>query len=149
MTVLGKCQGNLNSCGFALENGIVKSFYVNGKKYRKKIGVAACTEHCKFLTKNDQVRNINKIIKNCKKTFTLRGTKSLKVLFSLFYTSANKISREINDGEGVSKSEIIMFIKKNNITLRRVQRKKRNDKTERQPKIIRWHSLLREGLIKT
>ena len=47
------------------------------------------------------------------------------------------------------KSAVTAFIRKYGIKLRRVQRKKKLDKAAYLPKIMKWHSTLREGLIKS
>jgi len=53
------------------------------------------------------------------------------------------------DAKSLPKSAITAFIRKYGIKLRRVQRKKKLDKSAYLPKIMKWYSTLREGLIKS
>ena len=53
------------------------------------------------------------------------------------------------DPPGLPKSVVTRFIKSYNIKLRRVQRKKTVNKLSHLPKLMTWHTTLREGLKKT
>ena len=58
--------------------------------------------------------------------------------------NASKINEELNkDANHLPKSAFTAFIRKYGIKLRRVQRKKKLDKTAYLPKIMKWHSTLR------
>ena len=53
------------------------------------------------------------------------------------------------DSPRLPRSVVTRFIKSYNIKLRRVQRKKTVNKLSHLPKLMKWHTILREGLIKT
>ena len=53
------------------------------------------------------------------------------------------------DSPRLLKSVVTRFIKSYNIKLRRVQQKKTFNKLSHLPKLMTWHTTLREGLIKT
>ena len=57
-------------------------------------------------------------------------SKGLKVSFSWLYTKANVINKELSQNfKRLSKTVVVMFLRKFNIKLRRVQRKKQIDKS--------------------
>ena len=120
---MSKCNESVSDCDIALEYGIDKSVLCKWKKQEKKICDAALHEHSKLLTKNRPSKKHEKIYRELFKKFYAARQKGLRVSFAWFYSNANKISREINDGNRITKSAITMFIKKYNIKLRRVQRK--------------------------
>ena len=85
-------------------------------------------------------------VKNIEKRIQLNSNTS----FMSIKLNANKINREMhgNDSPRLPKSVVTRFIKNYKIKLRRVQRKKTVNKLEYLPKMMTWHTTLREGLIK-
>ena len=83
---------------------------------------------------------INTVVFKC----VLKGG---KVSYSWLYTKASIIHEELRpDANRLPKTVIVSYIKKYNIKLRRVQRKKKSKRLWRLQ--LKWHCTLREGLIK-
>ena len=77
--------------------------------------------------------------------------KKLENSFVWFYANANKINKEIReqDARRLTSSGLSGFINACKIKLLWVQRKRQSKKTHQLPAIMQWHSMLREGIIKT
>ena len=107
-------------------------------------GVAS--QHRKLFKKNGRSIKHDKLFKRLYEQFQNARSKGMKVSFSWMYTEACIISNELDPNtKHLSKSVLVSFIRKYNIKLRRVQRKKRVDKTNFAPQIMKWHCTLREG----
>ena len=148
MMVINACKTHsVNDSDIVLQYNIDKS--IKWKKQEKKICDAACTEQLKMLRKYRPSTRHKEVYKKLYIKFTAARTKGLRVSFAWLYANANNIANDINNGKRVPKSAITTFIRNYGIKLRRVQRKKQLDKYIYLPKIMKWHTLLREGLIKT
>ena len=119
------------------------------KRQEKKIIDSDRSDNIKMLTKKRPSDRHNKVFKLLYEKFIAARKRGLRVSFAWLYINANKLSKETEEEKRVPKNAITAFTKKYGIKLRRVQRKKRVDKTSFLPKVLKWHSLLREGLIKT
>ena len=91
------------------------------------------------------------MIQKLHKKFLSARSKGLRISHAWFYANANRINKEVNGSEAtrLPKSSVTRFIRTYKIKLRRVQRKKQANKTNYLPAIMRWHTTLRERLIKT
>ena len=77
-------------------------------------------------------------------------SEGLKVSFSWPYIKANVINKELSqNSKRLSKTVVVMFFRKFNIKLRRVQRKKQINKSKFGPEMMKRHCTLREGVIKS
>ena len=127
---------------------IDKSLVTKWKQNKRKNVAAACTKHKKMLRKGRPSEGHQQVYNKLYERFCHVRKRGLKVSFSWFYVTMNKIQKEIKaDGARIPKSAVARFIRQYKIKLRRVQRKKRVDKTNFQGQMMQWHSTLREGLI--
>ena len=140
---------NVTASDMAEKFGIDKSLVTKWKQNKRKIVAAACTEHKKMLRKGRPSERHRQVYNKSYKRFCHVRKRGLKVPFSWFYVTMNKIQKEIKaDGARIPKSAVTRFIRQYKIKLQRVQCKKRVEKTNFQGQMMQWHSTLREGLIK-
>ena len=128
----------------------INHLYRNGKKQEKKICDAALTRNLKLLKKNRPSTKHNHVHRKLYSKFETSRRKGLRISFTWLYANASKINKELKkDANHLPKSAVTAFIRKYRIKFRRVQRKKKLDKTVYLPKIMKWHSTLREVLVKS
>ena len=128
----------------ALENNVHKSLVSkwSNSKNRTAIYHGAADQHKKLLTKNRRAKKHDAIFNQLIDTFRMTRSKGGMVSFSWLYT--------LNPGaRRLSRSVVVWFLKKYRIKLRRVQRKKQVMKTMYTTVLMKWHSEIREGLVKT
>ena len=104
----------------------------------------------KILRKNRKSKKHDAVYRKLYKKLETARKKGLRVSFALPYANGNKFHKELHkNANNLPKSAITAFIRRYNIKLRRVQRKKKVYKTTYLQRIMKWHSSLREGLIKS
>lgn len=105
----------------------------------------------------------NKLLRKCRRgdkhkalfnrlydKFSEARKKGLKVNFQWLYVRANQIHLEQHpDADRLPKSTVIHFLRKNKIRMLCIQRKRQVDVKKEMPKLMKWHSNLREKLVKS
>ena len=134
----------------ALQLNVDVSMISRWKIQRRKIIEGAASKHRQLFTKHRPGLKYSTVFSQLYSKMVASRTKGMRVTFAWLYTHVNKINSTINPAAArVPMSAISSFIRRYKIKMRRVQRKKRQDKQYFVPKIIKWHSTLRGGLIKT
>ena len=138
----------------ALKYNISKSMVTTWVQNERKITDTAVGRHIKLMKKIKPSAKHKQVFVKLNQKFLQARSKGLRVSFAWLYANARKIQAELNqssqsDVKVIPKSAIFSFIKKYGIKLRRIQRKKKANKTSFLQGMIGWHATLREGLIKT
>ena len=138
----------------ALKYNISKSIVTTWVQNERKITDAALNRHMQLMKKIRPSTKYKQVFVKLNQKFLQARSKELRVSFAWLCANARKIQAELNqssqsDVKVIPKSAIFNFIKKYGIKLRRIQRKKRANKTSFLPDMIGWHATLREGLIRT
>ena len=138
----------------ALKYNISRSMVTTWVQNERKITDTAVDRHMRLMKKIRPSTKHKQLFVKLNQKFLQARSKGLRVSFAWLYVNARKIQAELNqssqsDEKVIPKSAIFSFIKKYGIKLRRIQRKKRANKTNFLPGMIGWHVTLREGLIKT
>ena len=132
MTVINACKRKRTpDQDIAMEFGIDKSLISKWKKQEKKICDASVQSHLKILRKNRPSKKHDAVYRKLYKKFETARKKGLRVSFAWLYANGNKFNKELHkNANNLPKSAITAFIRRYNIKLRRVQRKK---------KLTKWH----------
>ena len=110
----------------------------------------AVSKHRQLCVKHRPGLKYSTVVSQLYSKMVASRTKRMRVTFAWLYTRVNKINSTINPSTArVPMSAMSSFIRRYKIKMRRVQRKKRQDKQYFVPKIMKWLSTLRKGLIKT
>ena len=138
----------------ALKYNISKSMVTTWVQNERKIADTAVDRHMRLMKKIRPSTKHKQLFVRLNQKFLQARSKGLQVSFAWLYVNARKIQAELNqssqsDEKVIPKSAIFSFIKTYGIKLRRIQCKKRANKTNFLPGMIGWHATLREGLIKT
>eukprot|EP00795_Rhopilema_esculentum_P014944 gene14944-biopygen848 len=138
----------------AFKYNISKSMVSTWVKNEKKITDAAAHSHRKMMKKIRPSTRHKQVFVMLHEKFLQARSKGMRISFAWLYANARKINPEFDqsaqsDIKAIPKSAVFNFIRKYKIKLRRIQRKKRAEKTSFLPGMIGWHTTLREGLIKT
>ena len=139
---------------FTLKYNISKSMVTTWVQNERKIIDTVVDRHMRLMKKIRPSTKHKQLFVKLNQKFLQAKSKGLRVSFAWIYVNARKVQAELNqsiqsDEKVIPKSAIFSFIKKYGIKLRRIQRKKRANKTNFLPGMIGWHATLREGLIKT
>jgi len=121
-------------------------------KMKDKIFKAAVDENKKMLTRIAKPSNkYNELYKALNIKFLDARSNGRRVDFNWLWSKARGIYREQQGNEDVvvKKHVIVTFIKRHHLKLRRVQRKKKMPKEAFRESLMKWHSTLRERLVKT
>ena len=140
-----------NDMDVAQKYGINKSLLSKWKKDAKNIKDAVAQKQRRLLKKIRPSTRHKDLFKQLHQKFATARSKGRKVSYAWFYATANKVNKEMHgtDSPRLLKSVVTRFIKSYNIKLRPVQRKKTVNTLSHLPKLMTWHTTLREGLIKT
>ena len=150
MEIIEQVESGISPIDVAFNNNIDKSLVARWLQNKRQIIDGASSQHRKLFSKNRKSTKHQRLFKKLYSKFKDARSKGMKVSFSWLYTKANIINKELNPNSArVPKSIVASFNRKYNIKLRKVQRKKRVDKTNFGPKMMKWHCTLREGLIKS
>ena len=134
----------------AFNDIIDKSLVSRWIKSKKNIIDGVSDQHRKLFKKNRKSTKHKTLFKKLFIKFKEARSKGLKVSFSWLYTKANVIKKELSQNfKWLSKTVVVMFLRKFNIKLHRVQRKQQIDKSMFPPKIMKWHCTLHERVIKS
>ena len=122
----------------AFNNNIDKSLVSRWIQNKKNIVNGAFDQHRKLFKKNTKSTKhktlFKKLFIKCKEA----RSKGLKVSFSWLYTKANVINKELTqNSKRLSKTVVVMFLRKFNINLRRLQGKKQIDKSKFAPEMMK------------
>ena len=144
-------MSSFNDIDVAQKYGINKSLSSKWKKNAKNIENEVAQKHKRLLKKIRPSTRHKDLFKQLHQRCATARSKGRKVSYAWFYITANKINKEMHgmDSSRLPKSVVTRFIKSYNIKLRRVERKKTVSKLSHLPKLMTWHTTLREGLIKT
>ena len=121
-------------------------------KIKDKISNAAVDETKKMLTRLAYPsKKYNELYKALNLKFLDGRSKGRRVDFNWLWSKARVIYKEQQNNEDadVKKHVIVNFIKRYHLKLRRVQRRKKKPKEAFRESLMKWHSTLREHLIKT
>ena len=121
-------------------------------KMKDKIVKAAVDENKKMLTRIAKPSNkYNDLYKALNVKFLDARSEGRRIDFNWLWSKARVIYREQQGREDavVKKHVIVTFIKRNHLKLRRVQRRKKKPKEAYRESLMKWHSTLRERLVKT
>ena len=121
-------------------------------KLKDKILEAAVDENKKMLTRlSKPSKKYNELYKALNVKFLDARSRGRCVDFNWLWSKARVIYREQqkSDDAVVKKHVIVNFIKRNHLKLRRVQRRKKKPKEAFRESLMKWHSTLRERLVKT
>ena len=148
--VIMECDHSQFDTDVAFRYGIDKSLITKWKNNRRFIIDAAVIEHKKLLKKNRPSTRHKRIFIKLNDKFVTARLKGLKVSFAWLYVNANKIYKQLHANAGrIPKSAITTFIRLYKVKLRRVQRKKQVDRSKHLPDFMKFHTQLREGVIKS
>ena len=150
MDIMEQVESGIPHIDVAFNNNIDKSLVSRWIQNKKNIIDGASDQHRKLFKKNRKSTKHETLFKKLFIKFKEARSKGLKVSFSWLYTKANVINKELSqNSKRLSKTVVVMFLRKFNIKLRRVQRKKQIDKSKFAPEMMKWHCTLREGVIKS
>lgn len=119
-------------------------------KMKHKIVYAAVKEN-KNMTKLRPAVRYNELYRALRQKFLSARGKGQRVDFNWLWSKARVIYRQQqNDADATVKKHVIAnFIKRNDLKLRRTQRNKKLEKEFYRDSIMKWHSTLRERLVKS
>ena len=116
----------------AFNNNIDKSLVSRWIQNKKNIVNGASDQHRKLFKKNTKTTKHKTLFK--KLFIKFKEARS----FSWLYTKANVINKELTqNSKRLSKTVVVMFLRKFNINLRRVQGKKQIDKSNFAPEMMK------------
>ena len=120
-------------------------------KQNDEIVKAAVKENKKMLTRLAKPsKKYNELFKALNVKFLDARSKGRCVDFNWLWSKARVIYREQKNEDAIVKKHVIVnFIKRNHLKLRRVQRRKKKPKEAFRESLMKWHSALRERLVKT
>ena len=149
MDITEHVESGIQHIDVAFNGNIDKSLVSRWIQSKKNIISGASDQHRKLFKKNRKSTKHETLFKKLS-DLKKQDQKGLKVSFSWLYTKANIINKKLSqNSKGLSKTVVVMFLRKFNIKLRRVQRKKQIDKSKFAPEMMKWHCTLREGVIKS
>lgn len=120
-------------------------------KMKDKIVRAVVGENKNMFKVTRPARKYNKLFKALNVKFLDSRSTGHRIDFNWLWSKARVIYREQenNDDAVVKKHVIVNFIKRYHLKLRRTQRTKKQDKEAFREPMMKWHSTLRERLVKT
>ena len=133
---------------FGSEFGIVKSMLLRWIQDKENIFQKASMDKVCNLKKGRNSNKHEKTFPRLYAEFIRVRDKGHKVSFAWIWIKGKKIAADIQ-GPMFTKSAAQAFIAKYNLKIRRVQRKKQEDKSNFAEKLRQWHLGVREGLIKS
>ena len=148
MTAIDLLDQGIPQIDIALQLNVDVSMISRWKIQRKEIKEGAASKHRQLFVKHRPGLKYSTAFSQLYSKMVASHTKGMRVTFAWLYTHVNKINSTINPSTArVQMSAMSSFIRRYKIQMRRVERKKRQDKQYFVPKIMKWHSTLREGLI--
>ena len=134
----------------ALQLNVDVSMISSWEIQRTQIIEGAALKHRQLFTKHRPGLKYGTVFSQLYSKMVASRSKGMRVTFAWLYTHVNKLNSTNNPPAArVPTSAISSFIRKYKIKMRQVQRKKRQDKQYFASKIMKWHSILYEGLTKT
>ena len=129
---------------------VSRSNVIKWVQQKEKLIDAAKSEYKNHLKIRRATKYVN-LYKALEKKFKECRAKGYRISFAWLWSRARTIYREqLGDDSAIVKHHVIVsFIKRYNLRMRKKQRSKNVSKEDMRAKMLEWHSVLRERLIRT
>ena len=133
-----------------LSFNVSRSNVIKWVNQNRKLIDAAKSEYKNHLKVRRATKYVN-LYKVLEKNFKECRAKGYRISFAWLWSGARTIYREqLGDGSATVKHHVIVnFIKRYNLRMRKKQRSKNVSNEDMRAKMMEWHTVLRERLIRT